>query len=117
MRKRLTPSDRQLIYNRYNGHCAYCGQVITRKNFHVDHIKCLRNGGTDVIDNMLPACGSCNRYKSTHDLETFRRMLSKIPERLQRDSSTYNIALRFGVIKEHREPIEFYFEQMGGSYG
>ncbi len=101
MRKRLAPSDRQLIYNRYNGHCAYCGQVITRKNFHVDH--------------MLPSCGSCARYKSTHDLETFRRMLSKIPERLQRDSSTYKIALRFGMVKEYREPVRFYFEKMEGS--
>lgn len=112
MRKRLTPSERQLIYNKYNGHCAYCGQVITRKTFHVDHVKCLRNGGTDILDNMLPSCGSCNRYKSTYDLETFRRMLSKIPERLRRDSSTYKIALRFGMVEEHREPVRLYFEEM-----
>ena len=113
MRKRLTPSERQLIYNKYNGHCAYCGQVITRKNFHVDHIKCLRNGGADAIDNMLPACGSCSRYKSTHDLETFRRMLSTIPDRLKRESDTYRMALRFGMVEESWEPIIFCFEQGG----
>lgn len=97
MRKGITPSERQIIYNKYNGHCAYCGQKITRKNFHVDHA--------------LPSCGSCARYKSAYDLETFRRMLSKLPDRLKRDSGIYKIALRFGIIEEHREPIRFYFEQ------
>ena len=60
----------------------------------------------------MPACGSCNRYKATMDLETFRKMLSDIPKRLARDVSTYNIAVRFGMIEEHNEPIKFYFERM-----
>lgn len=66
----------------------------------------------DGLENMLPACSSCNRYKSTFDLEMFRQMLSGIPKRLARDVSTYNIAKRFGMIEEHEEPIRFYFEKM-----
>ena len=82
---------------------------------------CIRNSedteeftGIDVhsIDNLMPACGSCNRYKATMDLETFRKMLSGIPKRLARGVSTYNIAVRFGMIEEHNEPIKFYFERM-----
>jgi hypothetical protein len=70
--------------------------------------------GIDVhsIENLMPSCGSCNRYKATMDLETFRRMLSGIPKRLARDVCTYNIAVRFGLIEEHHEPIRFYFERM-----
>ena len=62
----------------------------------------------------MPSCGSCNRYKSTMDLEDFRKQLQKIPDRLKRDVCTYNIALRYGMVKENREPIKFYFEKVGG---
>ena len=64
------------------------------------------------IDNLMPSCRSCNQYKATMDLEKFRHMLSGIPKRLARDISTYNIALRYGMIEEHNEPIRFYFEKV-----
>ena len=111
MRRRLTKSERKAVYDKCGGHCAYCGCEIPFKGFHVDHIKSFRLHEIDTIENMLPACGSCNRYKSTYDLETFRRMLSGIPKRLARNVSTYNIAVRFGIVEEHNEPIKFYFER------
>lgn len=122
MRKRITKKERQAIYDKTNGHCAYCGCEIPFKGFNVDHVHCIKNydyieefTGIDVhsISNMLPSCGSCNRYKSTFDLELFRKMLSGIPNRLKRDVSTYNIAVRYGMIEEHTEPIQFYFEKIG----
>ena len=75
--------------------------------------------GIDVhdISNLMPSCGSCNRYKSTMDLETFRKQLQKIPDRLKRDVCTYNIAVRYGIIQENMEPIKFYFEKVGGIDG
>lgn len=112
MRKRITPSERQCIYNKYNGRCAYCGQLITRKAFHVDHIKSLHKGDAGALDNMLPSCGSCRRYKSSYDLETFRRMLTKLPDRLRQESCDYKMALRFGMVAEHQEPPRFYFEEI-----
>lgn len=121
MRRRLSQAERKAVYDKYNGHCAYCGCDIPFKGFNVDHLHCLRNyeyteefTGIDVhsIDNLMPACGSCNRYKATMDLETFRKQLQKIPDRLQRDVCTYNIALRYKMVQENREPIKFYFERM-----
>ena len=123
MRKTIPKSIRKQVYAKYNGHCAYCGCEIPEKGFNVDHLYCLSNyeymeefTGIDVhsIDNLMPACGSCNRYKSTMDLEIFRNELQKIPDRLKRDVSTYNIAVRFGMVQENREPIKFYFEKVGG---
>ena len=70
MRKQLTKAERKAVYEKYNGHCAYCGCEIPFKGFHVDHMNCIRNyeyleefTGIDVhsIDNYMPACGSCNR--------------------------------------------------------
>ena len=117
LRRKLSKRERQQVYEMCNGHCAYCGCKIPFKGFHVDHVLCMKNyeymdESIDTIQNMLPACGSCNRYKSTYDLETFRKMLSGIPKRLSRDVSTYNIALRFGLVEEHHEPIRFYFERI-----
>lgn len=122
MRKPIPKSVRKLVYEKYNGHCAYCGCEIPEKGFNVDHLHCLRNyeyteefTGIDVHDigNLMPSCGSCNRYKATMDLETFRKQLQKIPDRLKRDVCTYNIAVRFGMVQENREPIKFYFEKVG----
>lgn len=44
--------------------------------------------------------------------EEFRKQLQKIPDRLARDVCTYNIAVRYGMVQENREPIKFYFEKM-----
>ena len=30
---------RENIYNKYNGHCAYCGREIAYKDMQVDHLK------------------------------------------------------------------------------
>ncbi|WP_300781971.1 HNH endonuclease [uncultured Acetatifactor sp.] len=112
MRRKLSKAERRQVYEKCNGHCAYCGCEIPFKGFNVDHVLCMRNSeymdaSIDTVENMLPSCGSCNRYKSTYDLETFRKMLSGIPKRLARDVSTYNIALRFGMVEEYHEPYSF----------
>lgn len=120
MRKSIPKSIRKLVYAKYDGHCAYCGCEIPEKGFHVDHLHCIKNhdgpeNGRDInhIGNLMPACGSCNRYKSTMSLEDFRKQLQKIPDRLKRDVCTYNIAVRYGMVRENGEPVEFYFEKKG----
>lgn len=65
----------------------------------------------------MASCGSCNRYKATMDLETFRKQLQKIPDRLKRDVCTYNIALRYGMVQENRKHIKFYFEKREEEHG
>ena len=119
MRRKLSKVERQQVYEKCGGRCAYCGCEIPFKGFNVDHVLCLRNfeymdESIDTIANMFQSCRSCNQYKSTYDLETFRKMLSGIPKRLARDVSTYNIAVRFGLVEEHNKPIQFYFERHGG---
>lgn len=114
-RRKLTKAERMKIYNKTSGHCAYCGCEIPFKGFNADHVKCFAWNGAeaDTVDNMLPSCRSCNNYKHTMMLETFRTELSKIPDRLQRDINTYGIAKRYGMVIEHREPIKFYYEKIG----
>lgn len=113
-RKRLTKAERQAIYDKMEGHCAYCGCEISLQTMQVDHITPLRKGGADTMDNMWPACRSCNHYKHTLMVEQFRQEISKAPNRLMRYDTTYRLAVRFGLLELNRKPVTFYFEQKEG---
>jgi 5-methylcytosine-specific restriction endonuclease McrA len=43
--------------------CAYCGEPTT--NPERDHVQPLSNGGKTVPENIVPACPTCNRSKSS----------------------------------------------------
>lgn len=110
-RRKLTPAERRAVYNKTDGHCAYCGRKIILAQTQVDHVVPLHLGGADTIENMLPACRSCNHYKGTLSLDRFRRCLENMPDVLDRDSVTYRIARRFGLVVSNPHPVKFYFER------
>lgn len=58
---------------RYGGRCAYCGG---RDRIEADHRIPLCRGGTNRIDNILPACMPCNRRKHRKTEEEFRAFLA-----------------------------------------
>lgn len=113
-RKVIPKSIRMTVYQKCHGHCAYCGCNLEYKDMQVDHVVPL-NGwseqGTDTVDNMLPACRSCNHYKSRSTLEGFRKMVIAMPDTLMRDSNTYKNAVRFGLVIPNKKPVVFYFEK------
>ena len=115
-RRKLTKAERMEVYQKTGGHCAYCGRELDFDAMQVDHVVPL-NGwneqGEDVMDNMLPACRSCNHYKSRSTLEGFRRMLEAMPDVLMRDSVTYKNAVRFGLVIPRPHRVKFYFEREG----
>lgn len=109
---------RKQIYDKYNGHCAYCGCEIKYKDMQIDHIipKCRNNEywvktiGTDDIDNLNPSCRMCNFYKGMYNVEQFRAKLNDILMSNVRLPFNYRLALKYGLIKENIKPIKFYFE-------
>jgi 5-methylcytosine-specific restriction endonuclease McrA len=111
-RRKLTKAERQQVYEKCKGHCAYCGCELHYKDMQVEHVTPLRICGADELDNMLPACRSCNHYKSTLDLEGFRNYLSGLHDRMLRDNVNYRTLNRFGLITRNKEPIRFYFETL-----
>jgi len=54
----------------YNYACAYCGK--TNVKLTKDHVVPVILGGTGEIDNIVPACKSCNSRKGTRKMEYFR---------------------------------------------
>lgn len=113
-RRKLTKVERESVLDKTHGHCAYCGRALAYKNMQVDHIVPI-NGwseqGPDTLNNMLPACRSCNHYKSRSTLEGFRAMLEAQSAVLARDSVTYQIAVRYGLITPTPHSVVFYFEK------
>ena len=111
-RRRLSKKEREIIYRKTNGHCAYCGGTLEFKDMQADHIEPFYRGGTDEIDNFLPSCRSCNHYKSTLNLEEFRNWMQTLPNRMLKNNVNYRNLIRFGIITVDESPVRFYFEKM-----
>ena len=105
--------DRQKVYDKYNGHCAYCGKAITIKDMQVDHILSKRNGGTNDIANLNPSCRLCNHYKRAYSIESFRDFaLGGLIKRLMK-IYIFRVALDYDMISINGWDNKFYFEKNG----
>jgi predicted restriction endonuclease len=100
--------DRKKVFDKCNGHCAYCGKPIEYKGMQVDHVYPKRLGGTDDIDNLLPTCRLCNHYKRGNTLEGFRSMMLSIHERIEK-IYIVRVAMNYGFPIAKFDGI-FYFE-------
>lgn len=118
MAKTISKKVREAVYNKYQGHCAYCGKKLEYKDMQLDHMiprqrehfKKYTEEEIECFENYMPSCRRCNHYKRAHSLETFREMIETIPQKLVRDSYIYKVGLDYNLIEEHPHKIEFYFE-------
>ncbi len=59
----LTKSERRLIFEKTDGKCHICGQILAQNKFEADHVKSHSQDGSNKIDNFLPSCKTCNNYR------------------------------------------------------
>lgn len=116
---------RQKVYEKYDGHCAYCGIALDIKDMQVDHfipkdMEALFTTGNvqgmnsvDDYGNLMPSCRMCNHYKRANSLDMFRRYIEEIPRKCRNDY-IYKIGVRYGLIEDHERNVRFYFEQFHG---
>lgn len=126
-RKPIPKSIRQAVFNKFNGHCAYCGKELAYKDMQVDHAiafaqsvygrdwfkvsEMIYDGSINEIENLMPACRTCNFYKGGGDIEQFR---TKIKSQLQHtciDTFQARLAMQFGIITYKEWDGKFYFEK------
>ena len=116
----MTKKERELIFNKYNGKCAYCGCEL-KKGFHVDHIEpIVRNwlNGTcekpenENLENYNPSCPSCNIQKNSYTLEQFRENIKQFVNSLNQYSTQYKFAKKYGLVSETDIEVKFYFETL-----
>lgn len=84
-----------------------------RNNFRIpSFLSYLTDIDLNHIDNLMPTCRICNKWKSAFDLEFFRQEISRQVERLNNYSSNYRMAKKYGLISENNKEIVFYFETL-----
>ena len=106
----MTKDVRKAVYNKYNGHCAYCGKEISINLMQVDHITSKRQGGEDCIENYNPSCRRCNHYKRSLSIEGFREYMKALHERITKDYIV-KVGIDYGVVKIQPFDGVFYFER------
>jgi 5-methylcytosine-specific restriction endonuclease McrA len=105
---------REKVISKYAGRCAYCGDRSSK--IIIDHIFPYRrkhqfDGDINSIDNLNPACPSCNNFKMAWTIEEFRDELSKQVDRGLRQNVNFRLAMRFGLVKQVEYGVVFYFEK------
>lgn len=114
-RRSFTKLERLSVWRKTNGHCAYCGDTLPVKGWHVDHIHPNRRGGTNAIANLNPACRPCNLFKHTYGLEGFREQLQEQVARGRAHSVNFRMAERYKLITVNPDPtVTFFFETQHG---
>ena len=110
---------REKIYNKFDGHCAYCGKAIEYNQMQVDHYypQCksrfyLRRFKIDVHaeTNLMPTCRGCNHYKRARTPNQFRDLMKSLHERLE-NIYILKVAVSFGMATIKPFDGLFYFER------
>ncbi len=84
----MTYSDERLtrIFHKTDGWCEYCGKKLAWSNYgnpngrggwEVDHSIPLSKGGTDHLNNLVPACIPCNREKGNLTGRQYRESINE----------------------------------------
>jgi 5-methylcytosine-specific restriction endonuclease McrA len=123
---KLTKIQRATLREMFGGLCAYCGQSLGDR-WHADHKEPVLRGYAptseenplgilhtqrDQIENLMPACAPCNLDKASYSLDQWRGKLERSASSLQRYSSTYRHAFRFGLVAPIAEKVVFHFEKV-----
>lgn len=131
----MTKKQRQQIYEKFDGKCAYSGKPLDDK-WQVDHV-IPRNShhylvvsvdspfDVDHMDNLLPTLRRLNHYKRAKDLNEWRQYLMSLHERLKklpkntrveksraRKEYLLDVAEAFGITVDEPFNGTFYFETL-----
>lgn len=119
MAKRISKELRRQVYEKYDGHCAYCGCNITPEEMQVDHIESQYRAGRrgeeadNSIGNLMPACRMCNYYKGTRTVEQFRGTLKGTLLQNLKSMFNWRLAKKYRLVEygpAYFDRLTFYFE-------
>jgi len=132
--------SRKAIWDKSGGKCWYCGCDLPEKGWHADHLEPIgrrppkithefeeiegvlkrrrievkrppSHPERDHIENLVPACQSCNTIKGMGDIEEFRETIQQFIGSLNKYSTQYKFAKKYGLIVETQQSVVFWFEK------
>jgi 5-methylcytosine-specific restriction endonuclease McrA len=80
-RRFALPLSRRTVLARDHYTCQYCGAQPGRANLTIDHVLPRSRGGETRWDNVVTACGPCNRRKGNRLPEEARMPVLRQPRR------------------------------------
>ena len=93
----ITKTLRFEVFKRDSFTCGYCGRTPPAVVLEVDHIDPRSRGGPDDINNLITACGDCNRGKGVRELSNIPTPLAESMELIREREiqvSEYNKLVR-----------------------
>ena len=127
MRKPISKELRKKVYEKYDGHCAYCGCKLDYKDMQVDHVvafgqvyysrdskqvqQMIANDEINGAENLMPSCRQCNFYKGINNIDEFRTKIKDMLSRTCIDNFQARLAMKYGIIEYHSWDGKFYFEK------
>ncbi len=78
-RKKFSKIDRKTIYVQYfgswkeDGQCQICKSTIDYENFDMGHIKSVKNGGSNLLENIKPLCKTCNTSLGSLNIDDYMK--------------------------------------------
>lgn len=93
--KQFSKRKRLRIYEKTQGHCYLCGELVRYNSFEVEHKKPLSKGGTDDLDNLYCSCHKCNSIKHDICYEEFMEKITQIFMYQMKIQSRNNLRLKF----------------------
>ncbi len=94
--RQSNPTKVEAVWHASKGLCKHCGVSLTRDDpnaptaFEIDHVKPLRDGGTNDIENLQAACKSCNFDRVHQPMSNRGANAQKTEDRRQKDIKESN---------------------------
>jgi 5-methylcytosine-specific restriction endonuclease McrA len=80
-RRLVLPVSRRTVLARDQFTCQYCGEQLGKSQLTIDHLLPRSRGGKTVWENVVVACGSCNRKKGDQTPDEANMVLRSRPTR------------------------------------
>ena len=114
---------RAVVLERDGYTCVYCG---SQERLHVDHSIPVSQGGSNIFDNLVTSCGSCNLSKASKSPTQWRRLPAGIlptapkiwengrPYQTGRGSQAKDTAAGLLLYRRRPHGLEVFLVHMGG---
>lgn len=78
-RKKFSKIDRKTLYVQYfgcwkkDGQCQICKSTIDYESFDMGHIISVKNGGSNLLENIKPLCKTCNTSLGSMNIDQYMK--------------------------------------------